>query len=51
MVEELYADVREELHGPAARSVLAHLVKLVDDGLVSTDGPPRQDSTFVRAER
>ena len=28
MVEVLYADVRKELHKPAARSVLAHLVKL-----------------------
>jgi glyoxylase-like metal-dependent hydrolase (beta-lactamase superfamily II) len=49
MVKELYADVREELHGPAARSVLAHLVKLVNDGLVHTDGPPRLDSTFLLA--
>ena len=38
MVKTLYADVREELHKPAARSVLAHLIKLVDDGLVSVDG-------------
>jgi glyoxylase-like metal-dependent hydrolase (beta-lactamase superfamily II) len=38
MVKMLYADVREELHKPAARSVLAHLIKLVDDGLVSVDG-------------
>ena len=30
MVEVLYADVRKELHKPARRSVLAHLVKLVD---------------------
>jgi glyoxylase-like metal-dependent hydrolase (beta-lactamase superfamily II) len=48
MVELLYADVRRELHKPARRSVLAHLVKLVDDGLIVVDGggPPRLDSTF-----
>ncbi len=38
MVEELYAAVRKELHKPARRSVLAHLVKLVDDGTVAVDG-------------
>ncbi len=37
MVALLYADVREELHKPAGRSVLAHLVKLVADGLVTID--------------
>ncbi|MFM2070818.1 MAG: hypothetical protein RLZZ623_1081 [Actinomycetota bacterium] len=37
MVETLYVDVRAELHKPAGRSVLAHLVKLVDDGLVVID--------------
>lgn len=41
MVKVLYAGVREELHKPAGRSVLAHLVKLVDDGLVVTDGGAR----------
>lgn len=38
MVKVLYADVREELHKPAARSVLSHLVKLVDDGEVTVEG-------------
>jgi glyoxylase-like metal-dependent hydrolase (beta-lactamase superfamily II) len=38
MVKVLYADVREELHKPAARSVLSHLVKLVDDGAVTVAG-------------
>ncbi len=38
MVKTLYADVREELHKPAARSVLSHLIKLVDDGAVTVDG-------------
>lgn len=38
MVKVMYADVREELHKAAARSVLSHLVKLVDDGAVTVDG-------------
>lgn len=41
MVDRLYAEVRRELHKAARRSVLAHLVKLVDDGVVTTaDGAP-----------
>ena len=32
IVALLYKDVDEKLHKPAGRSVLAHLVKLVDDG-------------------
>ena len=49
LVLDLYADVRRELYKPAARSVLAHLVKLVDEGVLSIDGGerrPRLDSTF-----
>ncbi|MCB0999648.1 MAG: MBL fold metallo-hydrolase [Acidimicrobiales bacterium] len=41
MVRVLYADVRRQLHKPARRSVLAHLVKLVDDGAVVTEGGER----------
>jgi hypothetical protein len=37
IVDLLYADVAPELHEPAGRSVLAHLVKLVDDGEVRVD--------------
>ncbi|RLE26820.1 MAG: MBL fold metallo-hydrolase [Actinobacteria bacterium] len=50
LVETLYADVRKELHSPARRSVLSHLVKLVDDGSVELVGDelrPRLDSSFV----
>lgn len=36
IVRLLYADVREELHKPAGRSVLAHLVKLCDEGRVES---------------
>ena len=41
IVETLYADVRRELHKPARRSVLSHLVKLVDERLVAVEGAPR----------
>ena len=50
IVTDLYADVRVELHKPAARSVLSHLVKLIDDGLVAVQGDelrPRLDSIYV----
>jgi glyoxylase-like metal-dependent hydrolase (beta-lactamase superfamily II) len=40
IVAELYAAVPEELHKAAARSVLAHLVKLREDGLVVGAGEP-----------
>ena len=36
IVAVLYADIRKELHKPAARSVLSHLRKLHDDGMVET---------------
>lgn len=51
IVTDLYAHVRVELHKPAARSVLSHLVKLVDDGtvaMVDATGPrPRLDTTYA----
>jgi glyoxylase-like metal-dependent hydrolase (beta-lactamase superfamily II) len=40
IVRLLYAEVREELHKPAGRSVLAHLVKLCDEGRVEAVTPP-----------
>ena len=46
MVKTLYADVREELHKPAARSVLSHLIKLVDDGAVTVDGTGKSARYF-----
>ena len=38
MVKTMYADVREELHKAAARSVLSHLIKLVDDRAINVEG-------------
>jgi glyoxylase-like metal-dependent hydrolase (beta-lactamase superfamily II) len=46
IVAELYADVPTELHAPAGRSVLSHLVKLIDDGLVRCLGAPTVEASF-----
>jgi len=40
MVPEMYADVPRVLHPAAARSVLAHLLDMVDRGMVVCEGPP-----------
>ncbi len=42
IVSVLYADVRKELHRPAARSVVAHLVKLRKEGRAA---PARDDAS------
>jgi len=51
IVQLLYADVREELHKPAGRSVWGHLAKLVADGRVAVKGTaaPALDSSYVPA--
>ena len=51
IVRRLYADVARPLHKPAARSVLAHLHKLVADGLVAVagGGTPLLASTYLPA--
>lgn len=48
IVASLYANVDEKLHKPAGRSVLAHLVKLVDEGQVrvADGGRPRLKSRY-----
>ncbi len=38
MVRRLYVGVNEKLYKAAGRSVLAHLIKLVDDGVVTFEG-------------
>ena len=52
IVLALYADVREELHKAAGRSVLSHLVKLVDDGdvVVADGGSPTLKAVFAPSE-
>lgn len=47
MVPVLYADVDESLHPAAARSVLAHMVALAEDGVARTaDAEPGTASTW-----
>lgn len=47
IVVDLYRDVHPRLHKPAASSVLAHLVALVDEGrVVTADERPRLDGTY-----
>jgi glyoxylase-like metal-dependent hydrolase (beta-lactamase superfamily II) len=48
MVKTMYADVREELHKAAGRSVLSHLIKLVDDGEVTVDGKGKESKYFPK---
>ncbi|MBO6570704.1 MAG: MBL fold metallo-hydrolase [Alphaproteobacteria bacterium] len=46
MVPVMYAAVDPRLHAPAARSVLAHLVRMVGDGRVTCDGGPDLKTTY-----
>jgi glyoxylase-like metal-dependent hydrolase (beta-lactamase superfamily II) len=46
MVKQMYAEVREELHKAAGRSVLSHLIKLVDDGVVTVEGKGKDARYF-----
>ena len=50
MVKVMYTDVGVELHRPATRSVLSHLIKLVEEGRVHCDTPvPTLRSTYSLA--
>ena len=44
MVEVIYAELPEHLHPAAGRSVLAHLVHLVESDRVRCQGPPRPEA-------
>lgn len=46
MVRAIYVGLPAVLHGAAGRSVLAHLIELVADGRVETDGPPTVESRY-----
>jgi glyoxylase-like metal-dependent hydrolase (beta-lactamase superfamily II) len=48
MVKQMYADVREELHKAAGRSVLSHLTKLVEDGVVTVEGKGKDARYFPK---
>ena len=50
MVETMYADVEKRLHPAAAMSVLGHMLKLIEEGRVtSPDTTPTVRSTFTWA--
>ncbi len=51
MVAELYKDVDSRLHPAAAHSVMAHVVQMVRDGRLLTDGEPGLDSDYRLAVR
>ena len=46
MVEKMYADVDPKLHRAAARSVLSHLIHMVETGRAASDGKPGPDTTY-----
>lgn len=46
MVERMYREVNRALHPAAARSVLAHLISLVDDGRVTCEGDATLQATY-----
>jgi glyoxylase-like metal-dependent hydrolase (beta-lactamase superfamily II) len=46
MVPVLYKDVDPRLHPAAAHSVLAHMIQLVREGRVRTDGEPTVDADY-----
>lgn len=49
MVEVMYADVAKDLHEPAARSMLAHLIAMITDGRVGTDSEVTANSVYYRS--
>lgn len=46
IVEAMYADVDKRLHKAAALNVLAHLIRLVQNGTVQSDGAPGVKSNY-----
>lgn len=49
MVATMYADVPQNLHPAAARSVLAHLIHMAHDGRVAVDGKADAKATYRAA--
>lgn len=49
IVASVYTDVAKELHPAAARSTLAHLIHLIDQGLVEANGDAGLDSHYKPA--
>ena len=46
MIPRMYAAVDPRLHPAAANSVLAHMIHLVREGVIATDGPPGPGSAY-----
>ncbi|NVJ99003.1 MAG: MBL fold metallo-hydrolase [Alphaproteobacteria bacterium] len=46
LVSRMYKDIHEALHPAAARSVLAHIIALVEEGRIQVDGEPTLESTY-----
>ena len=46
MVARMYTDVPQFLHKAAERSLLSHLIHMVETERVATDGRPRSDSVY-----
>jgi glyoxylase-like metal-dependent hydrolase (beta-lactamase superfamily II) len=49
IVERLYVGLQPGLHRAAGRSVQAHLIDLIERGIVECDGPPTVDTRYRRA--
>jgi glyoxylase-like metal-dependent hydrolase (beta-lactamase superfamily II) len=49
MVSAMYTEVPESLHKAAARSVLAHIIHMVETGRVACEGEPGPDSAYRAA--
>jgi hypothetical protein len=46
MVARIYVEVPQHLHPAAGRSVLAHLIHMIETGRVASSGPPTAASDF-----
>ena len=46
IVAHLYSDVPEKMHGAAARTVLSHLVHMIETGRAVCDGSPSPTATY-----
>ena len=46
IVDAIYIDLDPRLHGGAARSVLSHLIHLIDTGRITCDGDPTEESIY-----
>ncbi|PQA87064.1 MBL fold metallo-hydrolase [Hyphococcus luteus] len=46
----MYADVDKRLHGAAALNVLAHLIRLTQNGVVTSDGAPGMNANYILSD-